>query len=177
MAQERPAASKRRPLPAGQNPAATSSLTPREVFAILRRHMFLIIFLTLLGLGAGGGIWMLMQAKFPRYTARTYIQVLPPVETDPMTIGTIQLQRDVLYGHRQSIANLIKQQSTMEDLLKRDKVRETQWYQSFRGQPAKKDRKRVKYLKKHFGAYAHRDSDFVEISMSCGSAASPSASI
>jgi capsular exopolysaccharide synthesis family protein len=133
--------------------------------------MLLIIFLTLLGLGTGGGIWWLMQTKFPRYTARTYIQVLPPVETDPMTIGTVQLQRDVLYGHRQSIANLIKQQSTMEDLLKRDKVRETRWYQSFRGQPAKKDRRRVKYLKKHFGAYAHRDSDFVEISMSCRSRA------
>jgi len=171
MAQERSAASKRRLPPAGQNPAASSALTPREVFAILRRHILLIIFLTLLGLGAGGGTWKLLQIKFPRYTARTYIQVLPPVETDPMTISTVQLQRDVLYGHRQSIANLIKQQSTMEDLLKRDKVRETQWYQSFRGQPAKKDRKRVKYLKKHFGAYAHRDSDFVEISMSCRSRA------
>ncbi|KPK37328.1 MAG: hypothetical protein AMJ65_14835 [Phycisphaerae bacterium SG8_4] len=171
MAQERSAASKRRLPPAGQNPAASSALTPREVFAILRRHILLIIFLTLLGLGAGGGTWKLLQIKFPRYTARTYIQVLPPVETDPMTISTVQLQRDVLYGHRQSIANLIKQQSTMEDLLKRDKVRETQWYQSFRGQPAKKDRNRVKYLKKHFGAYAHRDSDFVEISMSCRSRA------
>ncbi len=169
MAQERPVASNRRQRPVGQSPAATSSLTPREVFGILRRHVFLMIFLTLLGLGVGGGTWYLLQSKFPRYTARTYIQVLPPVETDPMTISTVQLQRDVLYGHRQSIANLIKQQSTMEDLLKRDTVRETQWYQGFRGEPAKKDRKRVKYLKKHFGAYAHRDSDFVEISMSCGS--------
>jgi len=149
----------------------TSSLTPREVFGILRRHVLGMIFLTLLGLGAGGAAWKLLQIKFPRYTARTYIQVLPPVETDPMTIGTVQLQRDVLYGHRQSIASLIKQQSTMEDLLKRDAVRETRWYEGFRGEPAKKDRKRVKYLKKHFGAYAHRDSEFVEISMSCGSAA------
>jgi capsular exopolysaccharide synthesis family protein len=170
MAQERPAASNRRPRSAGQGPAATSSLAPREVFGILRRHMLLIIFLTLLGLGAGGGTWKLLQIKFPRYTARTYIQVLPPVEIDPMTIGTIQLQRDVLYGHRQSIASLIKQQSTMEDLLKRDNVKETQWYEGFRGGPARKDRNRVKYLKKHFGAYAHRDSEFVEISMSCGSA-------
>ncbi|MHC4432908.1 MAG: Wzz/FepE/Etk N-terminal domain-containing protein, partial [Planctomycetota bacterium] len=118
MAQERPAASKRRRPPGGPRPAANSSLTPREVFAILRRNMKLIVFMTLLRLGTGGGIWWLMQTKFPRYTARTYIQVLPPVETDPMTIGTVQLQRDVLYGHRQSIANLIKQQSTMEDLLK-----------------------------------------------------------
>jgi capsular exopolysaccharide synthesis family protein len=126
--------------------------------------------LTLLGLAAGGGTWKLLQTKFPRYTARTYIRVLPPVETDPMTIGTVQVQRDVLYGHRQSIANLIKRQSTIEDLLERDVVKETRWYENFRGGPASKDRRRVKYLKKHFGAFAHRDSEFVEISMSCRSA-------
>ena len=178
MAQERPVASNRRPRPSGQGPATTSSLTPREVVGILRRHVLGMIFLTLLGLGAGGGTWKLLQIKFPRYTARTYIQVLPPVETDPMTIGTVQLQRDVLYGHRQSIASLIKQQSTMEDLLVRPKVEETNWFKRYAefgpdGSITNRSeciRKGFKYLKKHFGAYAHRDSDFVEISMSCRSA-------
>lgn len=170
MAQERPVRQNRRPRPAGPAHAANASLTPREVFGILRRHVFLIFFLTVLGLAAGGGIWKLLQVKFPGYTARTYIQVLPPVETDPMTIGTVQLQRDVLYGHRQSVANLIKQQRTIEELLKRDTVKETAWYDGFRGTPAQQDRRRFKYLKKHFGAYAHRDSDFVEISMTCGKA-------
>jgi capsular exopolysaccharide synthesis family protein len=132
--------------------------------------MFLILFLTLFGLAAGGGIWKLLQIKFPRYTARTYIQVLPPAETDPMTIGTVQLQRDVLYRHRQSIANLIKQQSTFEELLERDNVKATSWYRGFSGTPAQKDRKRVKYLKKHFGAYAHTDSELVDIWASCGKA-------
>ena len=166
MAEGRPAASNRMVRPAGPRPPATPSMTPREVFGIICRHIFLIVFLTLLGLGAGGGTWKLLQMKFPRYTAKTYIQVLPPVETDPMTIGTIQLQRDVLYGYRQSIANLIKQQSTMEDLIKRDNVKETKWFARSRGDR----RKAVKYLKKHFGAYAHRDSEFVEISMSCRAA-------
>jgi capsular exopolysaccharide synthesis family protein len=166
MAEGRPAASSRMVRPAGPRLPVTSSMTPREVFGIICRHIFLIVFLTLLGLGAGGGTWKLLQRKFPRYTAKTYIQVLPPVETDPMTIGTIQLQRDVLYGYRQSIANLIKQQSTMEDLIKRDNVKETKWFARSRGDR----RKAVKYLKKHFGAYAHRDSEFVEISMSCRAA-------
>jgi len=67
-----------------------------------------IIFLTALGLGAGGGAWKLLQMRYPRYTAKTFIRVLPPAETDPMTIGTVQLQKDILYGYRQSIANLIK---------------------------------------------------------------------
>jgi capsular exopolysaccharide synthesis family protein len=163
MAEEKPKASSGMTRPAGPRPPAAAPLTAKEVFGILRRHIFLIIFLTLLGLVAGGGIWKLLQIRFPRYTAKTFIQVLPPAETDPMTIGTIQLQKDILYGHRQSIANLIKQQRTLEDLLDRDNVKETRWFNRFSG-----DRRRaVNYLDKHFGAYAHRDSDFVEISMTC----------
>ncbi|MHC4205597.1 MAG: Wzz/FepE/Etk N-terminal domain-containing protein, partial [Planctomycetota bacterium] len=166
MAEEKPIASSRMSRPAVPRPPATASLTAKEVFGILRRHILLIIFLTALGLSAGGGTWKLLQMYYPRYTAKTFIQVLPPAEKDPMTIGTVQLQKDILYGHRQSIANLIKQQSTLEDLLERDNVKETRWFQRWDG-----DRRRaVNYLNKHFGAYAHRDSGFVEISMTCSAA-------
>lgn len=166
MAEEKPTASSRMAGPVGPRSYAAASMTAKEVFGILRRHILLIILLTVLGLGAGGGIWKLLQISFPRYTAKTFIQVLPPTEKDPMTIGTVQLQKDILYGHRQSIANLIKQQSTLEDLLDRDKVKETDWFKRWEG-----DRRRaVNYLDKHFGAYAHRDSEFVEISMTCRAA-------
>ena len=166
MAEEKSIASSRMAGPFGPRFPAAASLTAKEVFGILRRHILLIIFLTMLGLGAGGGIWKLLQIRFPRYTAKTFIQVLPPTETDPMTIGTIQLQKDILYGHRQSIANLIKQQSTLEDLLDRDKVKETQWFKRWEGNR----RRAVNYLDKHFGAYAQRDGEFVEISMTCSAA-------
>ena len=52
MAQERPVTSNRKPRPAGPRMAANASLTPKEVFGILRRHIFLMFFLTLLGLAA-----------------------------------------------------------------------------------------------------------------------------
>ncbi|MEJ2705565.1 MAG: polysaccharide biosynthesis tyrosine autokinase [Sedimentisphaerales bacterium] len=162
----RPSASNRMARPGPIRPAPSDSLTPKEVFVVLRRHVLLILCLTVLGLVAGGGAWKLLRKYLPRYTARTYIQVLPPVEKDPMTIGSVQLQRDILYGHRQSIASLIKQQSTLDDLLDRDKVKETRWYARLG-----KDRRRaVKYLQRHFGAHAQRDSEFVEISMTCGGA-------
>ncbi len=150
---------------AGGHPMS-ESLTPKEVFGILRRHIFLIFFLTVFGLGAGGGSWYLLQKFYPKYTAKTYIQVLSPVETDPMTIQTVQIQKDVLYGYRQSIANLLKQQITLEDLIGKDEVKATQWYRDMDSDR----RKAIKYLKSNFGAYAHRDSEFVEISMTCGKA-------
>ena len=96
MAEEKPRASSRMSRPVGQRPPAAASMTAKEVFGILRRHILLIIFLTALGLGAGGGAWKLLQMRYPRYTAKTFIRVLPPAETDPMTIGTVQFLKDIL---------------------------------------------------------------------------------
>ena len=148
---------------------AAAALTPKEALGILRRHIWLIIIVTALGFGTGGLTWYILKGGeyhkgFPRYTAKTYIQVLPPVETDPMTIGGIQLQKDILYGHRMSIVGLIKQQGTLQELLARDKVRQTDWFRR-RGSI----RKAFKNLNRHFGAYTPRDGEFVEISMTCRS--------
>jgi capsular exopolysaccharide synthesis family protein len=163
MAEERPIASKRMPRPSGQGFPVAASMTSKEAMGILRRHIFLIFFLTILGVGAGGTGWYLLQKYIPRYTSTTYIKVLPPVEKDPMDIVAPQTQKDILYGYRQSIANLIKQQSSLEALFNSDVVKETQWYER-RGRSV---RKAVKYLNRYLSAYAHRDAEFVEVSMTC----------
>lgn len=153
--------------PAGVRSAAggtAAAMTSKEAFAILRRHILLIVVLTAVGLVLGGGTWQVLQRYWPRYTAQTYIKVLPPVETDPMEIVAPQVQKDIQYQYRVSMASLIKQQSTLQDLLRDDKVRGTDWYKH-RG-----DFKAFKYLRKYLGAYAHRDAEYVEVSMTCGKA-------
>jgi len=142
---------------------AESSMTTKEAIGILRRHIFLIIFLTILGMGVGGTGWYLLQKYIPRYTATTYIKVLPPVEKDPMDIVAPQTHKDIMYGYRQSIANLIKQQSSLEALLESDEIKKTRWYERRGGSI----RKAVKYLNRYLSAYAHRDAEFVEVSMTC----------
>ena len=92
MVERIPTASRRMARPTGAGNYSSASLTPKEVFGILRRHIFLIFFLTILGLGVGGGTWYFLYKYHPRYSAKTFIQVLSPVEKDPMTIGTVQLQ-------------------------------------------------------------------------------------
>jgi capsular exopolysaccharide synthesis family protein len=155
--------SERKPTAGNKIAPVATVLTPKDVLGILCRHVLLIVIMTLLGLGAGGGIWKLLQKYLPKYTAETYIQVLPPVETDPMNIVATQVNKDIHYQHRLSMANLIKQQKTLQDLLRNDKVRATKWFQ-LRG---KDERKAFKYLKEYLGAYAHKDAEFVEISMTC----------
>ena len=133
MAEARPIASKKMGGPAGQGFPAAASMTPKEAMVILRRHIFLIFFLTVLGIVAGGAGWYLLKEYNPRYTATTYIKVLPPVEKDPMDIVAPQTQKDIIYGFRQSIANLIKQQSSLEKLVESDEVKKTQWFKQMGG--------------------------------------------
>ncbi len=151
-------------------PSAVAALTPKDVFSILRRHILLIVSLTILGLIMGGAAWYLLRKYLPRYVAQTYIRVLPPVEKDPMTIGAAMVARDIQYGHRVSMVNLINQQSTLQELINRNKVQETRWFEHFGKIKAVKLLEAFKDLKKNFGAYAHRDAEFVVLSMTCGDA-------
>ena len=163
MADERATVQTMRARPVVARPPATAAMTPREAFGVLRRYMVLIIGLTIFGVIVGGVGCLLLRRFLPKYTARTYIEVLPPVQTDPMIITAPLVQRDIQYGYRLSVASLIKQQKTLEDLLKRDTVTRTKWFGSISGLP-----RRVRYLEKNLGVFAHRDADYVEVSMTCG---------
>jgi capsular exopolysaccharide synthesis family protein len=144
---------------------------------MLRRHVWLIFFMTLLGTLAGSGGWYLVRRYLPLYRAETALQVLPPVDTDPMEIVTTQVQQDIQYGHRVSVANLIKSQNSLVDLLNSGKVRETKWFRrrvggrigvEERADPARIV-SAVKYLEKNLTAFPHREADQIILSMTCGS--------
>jgi capsular exopolysaccharide synthesis family protein len=165
MVEKRPKTSNRIPVPAGLISPDSASLSAREVFGILRRHLFMIFILAIAGFAAGYGIWKVLQKYDPKYTATTYIKVLSPTPSDPWVIGGTQPQKDILYAHRRSIANLIMQQSTLQDLLKSDTIRKTKWYLE-----KENDIKLVRSLKGSLVAFPQRDSDFVELSMTAGNA-------
>ena len=122
----------------------------------------MVIFAPILGLIIAGASWYLLRKYSPKYTARTYMEVLPPVDVDPTVIEPAVVQKEIRYGYRLTMASLIKQQSSLQRLLKSDKVKNTKWFQS-KGN----ERKRVKDLERNFEAVAYRDGDFVEISMTC----------
>jgi capsular exopolysaccharide synthesis family protein len=166
MTNRKPETSNRHSVPAGLKSRDAASLTVREVLGILRRHLFLIFFMTIIGFAAGLGLWKVLQKYYPKYNATTYIKVLSPTPSDPWVIGGALPQKDILYAHRRSIANLIMQQNTLEYLLSNDTVRQTKWYR-------KKDGNEIKLLrslKKSLVAFPQRDSDFVELSMTAGDA-------
>ena len=133
----------------------------------------IILLTTVLGLIIGGVACYLLGKYFPDYTARTYVQVLPPLQADPMASASAVAQKDIQYGHRLSMANLLKQQSTLRELLDRDTVRQTKWFRRFGDIDREKHKcitKAFKDLIKNLRAYAQRDSEFVSLSMTCGDA-------
>ncbi len=147
---------------AGPLPAA--ALTPKEMVAILRRHVLLIILLTFFGLIGGGITWFLLRKFAPKYTANTYIEVLTPTKTDPMVITAPMPQKDVAYQFRVSMAALIRRQRTLEELLHRDKVRETEWFKQFDNDIAEA----VEDLEDNLVAAPQRESQYIVMSMTCG---------
>ncbi|MDD5326405.1 MAG: polysaccharide biosynthesis tyrosine autokinase [Phycisphaerae bacterium] len=147
-----------------------AALTPKEIMGMLRRHMLLIIFLTILGFIFGGAGWYLLKKYFPKYTASTFIRVLPPIEKDPMTIVGGQVAKDIQYGNRMSMAALMTQQSTLQKLIDRDKVKETKWFKQFGQVREKSIIKAVGDLEKRLRAGAQRDGDYIVVSMTCGDA-------
>ncbi|NLT76233.1 MAG: hypothetical protein GXX98_06890, partial [Planctomycetes bacterium] len=148
-------------------PGATTALTPKEIVGMLRRHIWLILFMTTLGAALGGGGWVLVRRYAPLYRAEAILKVLPPVDTDPMEIVATQVQQDLQYGHRVSLANLMKRQESLQKLLQSDKVRETNW---FRRKVRGNTRDAVAYLEDYLNAFPHREAEHIIVSMACASA-------
>jgi DNA-binding transcriptional regulator YiaG len=98
------------------------------------------------GLVIGFLIWYLPPKLFPRYTARTFIRVLPGSYFTP-------------------IVALIKNQSTFESLVDAEKIQQTEWFQ--KSGTTKDDRiaAAVADLHKNLCADARPDSDLVTVSM------------
>ncbi len=154
--------------PGGPRPpvnAPPMTITPKEIIGILRRHILMIICSTVIGVIIGGGSWFLLLRFAPKYTATASIEVLPPGKSDPMTFASAQANKDLFYQFRATKAAFIKQQSMLQELLKRDKIRETAWFMQFDNNTADA----VDKLKKKMGANAQREGNWIVISMTCKS--------
>jgi uncharacterized protein involved in exopolysaccharide biosynthesis len=101
------------------------------------------------GLIIGFLIWYLPPKLFPRYTAQTFIRILP---------GT----------YSASVAALIKNQSTLVAIVDTDKIQQTEWLQKSGATKGERIAAAVADLHKHFRVEARPDSDLVTISMTCG---------
>lgn len=119
-----------------------------------------------------------LGASASEYTAQALIKVLPYADKDPMRIETPTIDKDIQYSFRRSMAALVRQQSTLLELIDRDKVRQTKWFRSFakfdkQGRIINRDHcilKAYQDLRKHFSVEVRKDSEFVALSIICSDA-------
>ena len=128
----------------------------------------MIVLLTISGFGCGSVSWFLFSRYGPKYTAETFIKVLPPVEKDPTTIQSSPVAEDIQYGNRLSLAMRLTSQGMFQQLIDRDKIQQTKWFKGFGDIKDVRIRKAINNLKKYFGASPQRDGDSIIVSMTCG---------
>jgi len=156
--------------PAGIRPpvAMQASMTPKEIVGILRRHILLIVVLTLLGAACGTGGFFVLRKYYPRWTALGAIQVLEPGQTDPTELRDAQANRDVYDRFRNSKLARIRGLATMQALLRREPVRGTRWFQRFVDGQATDIPRAIRELERHLRVSAPRDDVHIMVSMTCG---------
>jgi len=127
----------------------------------------IILLTTVLGLIIGGMACYLLGKHFSDYTARTYVQVLPPLRVDPIASETGRPQKDIQYAYRYTMAHTIRSSRTFKELVGREAVRRTKWFRSFGEVAGEAADGAVEDLKRHLWTSAQRDSELVEIRMTC----------
>ena len=100
------------------------------------------------GLIIGFLIWYLPPKLFPRYTAKTFIRILP---------GT----------YSASAAALIKNPNTLLMIVDTDKIQQTEWFQKSGTTKGERIVAAIADLHKHLSADVLPDSDLIMVSMTC----------
>jgi capsular exopolysaccharide synthesis family protein len=155
-----------RPMPMRPQPQAQAGITPKEIISIVRRHVLLIIIMAFLGTVVGGGGWFVMKRLNPKYTARTAIDVKAPGEKDPMAFSSSMPNKDLYYQFRNTLASYMRQQSFRQELLKKQAIKNTNWYKQFDHNIADA----VESLQNNLGASPQKDGNWIVMSMTCKNA-------
>ena len=113
------------------------------------RTVTILLSFLVLGLVIGWLIWFLVPQLRPEYTAETFIRVLPGTE-------------------RASTVTLIRHKNTLESLIDRDKIQQTEWFQGLGETRDERLKAGVSDLKRLFLAKVIHGGDLVRISMTCG---------
>ncbi|MBN1817071.1 MAG: polysaccharide biosynthesis tyrosine autokinase [Sedimentisphaerales bacterium] len=175
----------------------TPQITPKEILGILRRHIWMIVILTMLFSVLFLGLWFAKKTCWPEYTAVSGIDVLPQGLTDPMEIGQPSINRDVQFQFRNTKAEMLKSPGTLEEFIKLDTIQDLAWYKQFHksrwkrfsgpilslftkngngnengeghdeADQAKAVIRALKDLQKNLSIVAQRDATYIRVAMTC----------
>jgi len=141
--------------------AMGAGITYKDVMGILRRRMWLIIIVTTVFVILSAALWLMFLVYSPEYTSVGFVRCKMPLQEGLFGMGGVIPRKDVIAMATASNAELLNNEFFLSEVLKRTKVKETQWY-------IKREddlEKRLEDIKKSFSAYPRRDTEFVMVRM------------
>jgi capsular exopolysaccharide synthesis family protein len=112
-------------------PPSTSQLTFSDVLRVLRANAWLIILMLVLSAAGGYGANRWLALYHSRYTATGWVQVEAPTVVNPVMGSPSVEDLGALALEQQTTAQLLKNASLFANVIKREEVRNTTWYQQF----------------------------------------------
>ncbi len=121
-----------------------------------------------LGLCAGGVFFFIARKYLVDCTAKTFLEVIPPLQLGPSPDGYPSMEiGQASYLFRVATAEKIKGRATFEEFLSRESVRNTRWFKRFGESSNESIKKAIENLSVNFGTAAYKDTDRVELWMTC----------
>jgi capsular polysaccharide biosynthesis protein len=130
------------------------------------RDIILIVSFAVIGLIVGGLLYLWLNKFSPKYTAESAVEVMPPGVEDPMSFDRSPVNMELYYQFRISKAAFMKQEDILQQLLRRDKIRETKWFKQFNNDMADA----VENLQDNLVVKTPPNNNLITVSMTCGSA-------
>lgn len=120
----------------GSSPAMASRLTPLDPLRVLRQNLWVLVASLGVGVVLGLCVYFPVRKYSPEYSTEALFSIAPTV-TDPyqrmQSSATVNQQAEVLLTTINNHIIRIKSDDTLADALRRDDVRQTQWFKSFSG--------------------------------------------
>ncbi|MBN1765872.1 MAG: polysaccharide biosynthesis tyrosine autokinase [Sedimentisphaerales bacterium] len=153
------------PLPVSGGGVAPSSLSVKDVLGIIRRHLWLIILVTLFTVIVSIILFYVFLRGAPEYTSTGYIRCKMPAQ-EGLGSKTLIPRKEVIAMETASNAAILNSETFLSQLLQRLNVQNTEWYKKRKDDPEKL----LEDMQDSFSASAQRDTEFVVVRMSTQSA-------
>lgn len=122
------------PISAGARPGMTlgaSGMSVQDVIRVLKKRMWLVIFIATATFVISGVITYLWAKYAPGYTAEAMVEVKTPLKPAALRSDTVLANKDVMLQHMHTQARLLASMVNMQEAVKHPVIKSTDWFKSW----------------------------------------------
>jgi len=118
------------PAAPAQTSGAPAKFKPVDPMRFARKYIWVLLIAAVLGIGGGVGLQLALVRFAPAYTSRAQM-IVTDIQGDPYDLSTQAARADVLESFMANETARIRSERVLRQVLERQPIRNTQWYQQF----------------------------------------------